>query len=61
MLDDPDENSANRLSEIPLRFSQEEHFGDSTIERGSVAVSEEGSEGATASTVFSQLVNPHGR
>lgn len=61
MLNDPDENSANRLSEIPLRFSQEENFGDSTIERVSVAVSEEGSEGATASTVFSQLVNPHGR
>jgi len=61
MLNDPDENSANRLSEIPLRFSQEENIGDSTIERVSVAVSEEGSEGATASTVFSQLVNPHGR
>jgi len=60
MLDDPDENSANRISEIPLRFSQPEHFGNSTIERGSVA-SEEGSEGATASAVFSQLVNPHGR
>lgn len=60
MLDDPDENSANRIAEIPLRFSQPEHFDNSTIERVSAA-SEEGSEGATASTVFSQLVNPHGR
>ena len=33
MLDDPDENSANRISEIPLHFSQEEHFNSSTIER----------------------------
>ena len=43
MLDDPNEISANHLSEIPLRFSEEENFGDNTIERRSDVVSEEGS------------------
>ena len=51
MLDDPDENSSNHIAEIPLHFSQPEHSDNSTIEAVSAA-SEEGPEGAIASTIF---------
>lgn len=60
-VDDPDENSVNHIWDIPLHFSQEENFSSGTIEINIVVVGEKGSEGATASTIWSRLVNPQGR
>uniref|UniRef100_A0A0C9RQL7 TSA: Wollemia nobilis Ref_Wollemi_Transcript_1758_3719 transcribed RNA sequence n=1 Tax=Wollemia nobilis TaxID=56998 RepID=A0A0C9RQL7_9CONI len=60
MLNDPDENSANRIAEIPLRFPYSGHLDDSLVDRPSV-VSAHDSEGATTNAVFSQLINPEGR
>eukprot|EP01018_Ginkgo_biloba_P020631 Gb_15081 [translate_table: standard] len=61
MQNDPDENSTNRIAELPLRFPQSEPFDNSIIDRVSERGSDQESEDVTTSAVFSQLVNPQGR
>ncbi|XP_057856835.2 receptor-like protein kinase THESEUS 1 [Cryptomeria japonica] len=59
-LSDPDENSTNRIDEIPVHVPYPEHLEESNISMHS-RVSEHDSEGATTNAVFSQLMNPQGR
>lgn len=61
MQNDPDENSTNRIAQLPLHFTQAETFDNSIVDRASERGSDQESEDATTSAVFSQLVNPQGR
>lgn len=61
MQNDPDENSTNRIAQLPLHFTQTETFDNSIVDRASERGSDPDSEDATTSAVFSQLVNPQGR
>eukprot|EP01018_Ginkgo_biloba_P038618 Gb_34862 [translate_table: standard] len=60
MQNEPEENSTNYIVDLPLPLPQPEPFENTNIDKGST-VSDEGSETATTSAVFSQLVNPQGR
>lgn len=61
MQNDPDENSTNRIAQLPLHFTQAETFDNSIVDKASERGSDPDSEDATTSAVFSQLVNPQGR
>eukprot|EP00249_Psilotum_nudum_P018659 c26906_g1_i1 orf=389-3010(-) len=61
MSNDLDEDSTNRIMELPLRIPAQEHWDVSAVENQSLASEDDFSEDATASVVFSQLVKPHGR
>lgn len=61
MQNDPDENSTNRIAQLPLHFTQTETFDNSIVDKASERGSDQESEDATTSAVFSQLVNPQGR
>eukprot|EP00252_Welwitschia_mirabilis_P021741 TRINITY_DN5668_c0_g1_i2.p1 TRINITY_DN5668_c0_g1~~TRINITY_DN5668_c0_g1_i2.p1 ORF type:complete len:623 (-),score=93.43 TRINITY_DN5668_c0_g1_i2:330-2198(-) len=60
MMDDLDEDSTNRIGEIPMSFPTSEDLDNSTVGKNSF-VSRVESESATTTTVFSQLANPQGR
>uniref|UniRef100_A0A0C9QVS9 TSA: Wollemia nobilis Ref_Wollemi_Transcript_5197_3783 transcribed RNA sequence n=1 Tax=Wollemia nobilis TaxID=56998 RepID=A0A0C9QVS9_9CONI len=60
MKNDPEENSTNHIAEIPLCYTQPEPFDTSVIDRAGHG-SDDDLADATASAVFSQLVNPRGR
>lgn len=63
MASEVDEDSRNRILELPVRLPAQEHWDTSAVEGHSLnsMPSEDNSEEASASTVFSQLVNPQGR
>ncbi|MCO5608935.1 hypothetical protein L7F22_063153 [Adiantum nelumboides] len=58
-----DEDSRNQILELPIRLPAQEHWDTSGAVGHSMnsMASEEDSEDATASALFSQLVNPQGR
>ncbi|KAH7437933.1 hypothetical protein KP509_05G095800 [Ceratopteris richardii] len=63
MPDVIDEDSRNQILELPIRIPAQEHWDTSGARGNSLTsmASEEDSEDATASALFSQLVNPQGR
>lgn len=63
MAGDLDEDSRNQILELPIRLPAQEHWDTSGVGGHSMnsMASEEDPEDATASALFSQLVNPQGR
>lgn len=56
-----EDSSTNRILELPLLLPAQGQWEQSTVENHTLVESEEESEDATVSAVFSQLVNPQGR